>query len=168
MTEITLSGETVQTVGSLPEVGSAAPDFELAGTDLSAVTAADFEGKKIVLNIFPSVDTGVCAASVRTFNQEAADLENTVVLNVSKDLPFALGRFCGAEGIERAVTASAFRSTFGEDYGVEMTTGGLRGLLSRAVVVLDADHVVQYVEQVPEIGEEPDYQKALESLRNLG
>lgn len=166
MAEITLRGQSVQTVGTLPGIGEQAPNFELVGPDLEPVRSADFAGKTLVLNIFPSVDTGVCAASVRAFNQEAAGWEQTVVLNVSKDLPFALGRFCGAEGLEGVQTASAFRSEFGEDYGVTMISGGLTGLLARAVVVVDPQGRVLYTEQVPEIGQEPDYAAAVEAVRS--
>lgn len=165
MAEITFQGNPVTTVGQLPETGSKAPAFTLVGTDLNDVTLSDFAGKQVVLNIFPSIDTGVCQASVRAFNQKAGDREDTVVLNVSKDLPFAQERFCGAEGIENAVSASAFRSSFGEDYGVTMNDGPLAGLLSRSVVVLDADGSVVYTEQVPEVGQEPDYEGALGALK---
>ncbi len=164
MTDITLGGNAVHTHGHLPEVGSKAPDFTLVGSDLSPIKLSDFAGTRLVLNIFPSVDTGVCAMSVRTFNERAAGLENTKVLCVSRDLPFALDRFCGAEGIENVIVASDFRTTLGEDYGITMTTGPLEGLLSRAVVVLDEDGRVVYVQQVPEIKEEPDYDAALAAL----
>lgn len=164
MTKITLGGDEIETVGYLPAKGSPAPDFELVANDLGEVRLSDFSGKRVILNIFPSVDTDVCAVSVRQFNQMAAELENTVVLCVSKDLPFAFARFCGVDGIENAATASAFRSSFGEDYGVTMNTGPLRGLLSRAVVVIEPDGSVSYTEQVPEIKEEPNYQLVMESL----
>ncbi|MCS6711133.1 thiol peroxidase [Brachybacterium sp. EF45031] len=164
MADITLKGENVHTAGELPPVGSTAPAAELVGADLGVVRTGDFAGRRLVLNIFPSVDTGVCAMSVRTFNQRAADLDDTTVLCVSKDLPFALDRFCAAEGIENVVVASAFRSTFGEDYGVTFTDGPLQGLLSRAVVVIDRDGTVRYTEQVPETGQEPDYDAALAAL----
>lgn len=157
--------EPVRTVGELPRAAEAAPDFDLVGSDLGSVRASDFSGRRVVLNIFPSVDTGTCAASVRRFNELAAGFENTAVVCVSKDLPFAQERFCGAEGIENVVSASAFRSTFGEDYGVTMSDGPLAGLLSRAVVVVDADGTVLYTEQVPEIADEPDYDAALAALR---
>ena len=136
MAEITFKGNPTQTSGELPETGTTPPAFTLAGTDLGEVTENDFEGQTIVLNIFPSVDTGVCAASVRKFNEEAAGLENVSVVCVSNDLPFALGRFCGAEGIDNVVTASGFRSTFGDDYGVRITDGPMEGLLARSVVVI--------------------------------
>jgi thioredoxin-dependent peroxiredoxin len=165
MAEITFRGNPILTVGDLPAVGSPAPAFTLTGLDLSDVTVADFAGKNLVLNIFPSVDTAVCATSVRTFNQRAAALDNTTVLNVSADLPFAMGRFCGAEGIEDVQSASVFRSDFGDTYGVKITEGPLAGLMSRAVVVVNGDGVVSYTEQVPEIGQEPDYDSALAALK---
>jgi thioredoxin-dependent peroxiredoxin len=165
MAEITFRGNPIHTVGDLPAVGSPAPAFTLTGLDLSDVTVADFAGKNLVLNIFPSVDTAVCATSVRTFNQRAAALDNTTVLNVSADLPFAMGRFCGAEGIEDVQSASVFRSDFGDTYGVKITEGPLAGLMSRAVVVVNGDGVVSYTEQVPEIGQEPDYDSALAALK---
>lgn len=161
MANITFRGTPVSTHHDLPEVGSSAPDFELVGTDLSAVKKSQFEGRKLVLNIFPSIDTGVCATSVRTFNERAAGLENTTVLCISRDLPFAQSRFCGAEGIENVVVASDFRTTLGESYGVTMTNGPLEGLLSRAVIVIDETGKIIHTEQVPEIGQEPDYDAAL-------
>ncbi|MDK2857778.1 MAG: thioredoxin-dependent peroxiredoxin [Verrucomicrobiota bacterium] len=164
MARITLKGSPIQTVGELPAKGSAAPDFTLVKQDLSETALADYKGKRLVLNIFPSIDTEVCATSVRKFNEKAASLENTVLLCISADLPFAQGRFCGAAGIENVVTASTFRSTFGDDYGVTMTTGPLAGLLSRAVVVIDETGKVIYTEQVPEIAQEPDYDAALAVL----
>lgn len=164
MTNITFKGEPVQTVGSLPHVGGAAPEFELVGTDLAPIKLSDYEGKRVVLNIFPSVDTGVCATSVRKFNERAASLENTVVLCVSQDLPFAQGRFCGAEGIDNVVMGSGFRSDFSDVYGVRLAEGPLAGLNSRAVVVIDDHGTVVYTEQVPEIGQEPDYDGAVEAL----
>ena len=163
MATTTLGDNTVHTVGDLPQVGSAAPDFVLTGSDLADVPS-DFSGHRTVLNIFPSIDTGVCAMSVRHFNQLAADLDNTTVVCVSQDLPFALGRFCGAEGIDQVVTASAFRSDFGADYGLTMTDGPLRGLLARAVIVVDADGNVVYEELVPSIGQEPNYDAAVAAL----
>lgn len=164
MAETKFQGNPVTTNGELPAKGAAAPEFTVVGTDLSDITAKTFEGKKVVLNIFPSVDTGVCAQSVRTFNQKAAGLDNTVVLCVSKDLPFALDRFCATEGIENVVSASAFRSTFGEDFGVLQTSGPLEGLLARAVVALDEQGKVVYTQLVPEITEEPDYNEALTAI----
>ena len=165
MAEITLGGNPVHTGGSLPEPGSAAPDFTLTGGDLSPVTMADFEGKNLVLNIFPSVDTPTCATSVRTFNARAAEMDNTAVLCVSADLPFALSRFCGAEGIENVETASVYRAPeFGQDYGIYMAEGRLAGLLARAVVVIDETGTVIHRELVPEIAQEPDYQAVLNVL----
>lgn len=159
-----LEGSAVQTVGELPTLDSQAPSFTLVKTDLSEISSADFAGKKVILNIFPSIDTGVCASSVRTFNQQAAALENTVVLCVSQDLPFALGRFCGAEGIENVVTASAFRSSFGKDFGLTLADGPLAGLLARSVLILDTEGQVIYTQLVDEISSEPDYQAALAAL----
>lgn len=164
MTQITFRGAPIHTVGELPQVGQPAPAFTLVGTDLADVQLSDYAGKSVVLNIFPSLDTGVCATSVRRFNEAAAGLDNTVVINVSADLPFAQARFCGAEGIENATTGSTFRSGFGADYGVTLTDGPLAGVLSRAVVVIAPDGVVSYTEQVPEIAQEPDYDSALAAL----
>ncbi len=167
MTEIALKGNPVNTSGTLPETGGNAPDFTLTRTDLTDVSLADYKGKKMVLNIFPSIDTDVCAMSVRKFNAEAASLDNTAILCVSMDLPFAHKRFCGAEGIDRVETVSELRDrTFGDSYGVRMVDGPLKGLLSRAVVVMDASGTVVYTQQVPEIGEEPDYKKALKAAKN--
>lgn len=165
MAQITFQGTPIQTSGDLPAVGASAPDFELVGTDLSPVKLSDFAGKRVVLNIFPSIDTGVCANSVREFNQRAAGLDNTVVVCVSRDLPFAQARFCGAEGIENVVTASAFRSSFGDDYGITQVEGPLSGLLGRAVVVIGADGTVVYNRLSPEIGEEPNYDEAIAALQ---
>ena len=164
MTEITFRGTPVTTVGQLPEVGSAAPAFEVTGGDLKPLTNEAFAGKKLVLNIFPSVDTGICAMSVRRFNELAAGLDGVKVLCVSRDLPMALGRFCGAEGIENVTVASDFRTDFGEKYGVTIADGGFKGLLSRSVVVLDADGTVLYTQQVPDTGTEPDYDAALAAV----
>ena len=164
MTDITFKGSPVSTQGELPDIGSKAPAFNLVGTDLQPVKLSDFAGRRVVLNIFPSLDTGICANSVRTFNQKAAGLQNATVLCISRDLPFAQARFCGAEGIENVITASDFRTTLGEDYGVTMISGPLEGLLSRAVVVLDENNVVLYTEQVPEITTEPNYDAALAAL----
>jgi len=165
MANITLKGNPVSTSGDLPAVGSPAPAFAAVKTDLSKCTLSDLTGKKVVLNIFPSIDTGVCAASTRRFNEAAQALENTVVLCVSVDLPFALGRFCGAEGLENVVPVSVFRNPeFGSGYGVTITNGPLAGLLSRAVVVIDAAGKVVYTEQVPEITQEPDYEAALAAI----
>ena len=164
MTSVTFHGSPAHTIGELPAVGSKAPAFELVGADLGSLTSASLAGRRVVLNIFPSVDTGVGATSVREFNKRASGLTNTTVVCVSKDLPFAQARFCGAEGLDDVVTASAFRSTFGEDYGVTLTDSPLAGLLSRAVVVLDGDATVLYTQQVPEVGEEPDYEAAVAAL----
>ncbi|MFV0306952.1 MAG: thiol peroxidase [Desertimonas sp.] len=164
MAEITFRGNPIHTAGNLPAVGSPAPAFTLTGGDLADVTVGSFAGKTVVLNIFPSIDTGVCAQSVRTFNERAATLDAAAVLNVSADLPFAQGRFCGAEGIENVTSASTFRSDFGDAYGVTMTDGPLAGLLSRAVVVVGPDGKVVYTEQVPEIAQEPDYDAALNAI----
>ncbi|MBU8813233.1 thiol peroxidase [Mycolicibacterium goodii] len=163
MAQITLRGNPINTVGELPAVGAPAPSFSLTGTDLGTVTSDQFSGKPVLLNIFPSVDTPVCATSVRTFNEKAA-AGGVTVLCVSKDLPFAQKRFCGAEGIENVTTASAFRDSFGEDYGITIADGPMAGLLGRAVVVIGADGNVVYSELVPEIGQEPDYEAALKAL----
>jgi len=165
MAKITFKGSSIQTAGELPAKGSSAPDFTLVKQDLSETTLADYKGKRLVLNIFPSIDTGVCAMSVRKFNEKAAALKNTVVLCVSMDLPFAQGRFCGAEGIKNVVTASAFRSAFGDHYGATIADGPLAGLLSRAVVVINESGKVIYTEQVPEIAQEPNYNAALAALK---
>jgi thioredoxin-dependent peroxiredoxin len=163
MAQITLRGNPINTVGELPPVGSPAPGFDLTGTDLGAVSSAQFRGKSLLLNIFPSVDTPVCAASVRTFNERAAG-SGLSVLCVSKDLPFAQKRFCGAEGIENVITASAFRDTFGEDYGITIADGPMAGLLARAIVVIGADGNLAYTELVPEIATEPNYDAALAAM----
>jgi thiol peroxidase len=166
MAKITFKGNPVATVGELPKVGAAAPGFTLTKSDLSPVSNQDFAGKNVVLNIFPSIDTGVCATSVRKFNAEAAKLPNTVVLCVSKDLPFAQKRFCGAEGIDKVTTASWFRGPdFGKDYGVTMADGPLAGLFARAVVVLDGSGKVVHTELVPEIAQEPNYAAAIAAVR---
>ncbi len=163
MASITLKGNPVNTKGDLPAVGSAAPDFKLTRTDLSDVSLETFAGKKKILSIFPSVDTPVCATSVRTFNEKASSA-GAVVLNISADLPFALKRFCAAEGIENVEALSAFRSTFGDDYGIVMTDSPLAGLCGRAIVVLDADNKVVYTELVPEIAQEPNYDAAIAAV----
>jgi thiol peroxidase len=163
MATTALRGNPVNTVGNLPAVGST-PSFTLTKTDLSNVSAADLAGKNVLLSIFPSIDTPVCATSVRTFNQKASQLPNTVVLNVSADLPFAQKRFCGAEGIENVEVASTFRSDFGRAFGVELAEGPMSGLMARAVVVLDPQGKVTYTELVPEIAQEPDYDAAIAAL----
>lgn len=165
MAHITLHGNDVQTVGNLPEVGSSIKDFALVDTDLNVKTKDDFKGKKKIFSIFPSVDTGVCAAAARKFNEKAADLPDTVVINVSKDLPFALKRFCAAEGLDHVETLSDFRGTFGDDFGVGISDSPMKGLLSRAIIVTDEEGKVLYTEQVPEITEEPDYDAALQALK---
>jgi len=164
MAQITLRGNPINTVGDLPAVGSPAPAFALTGADLGPVINEQFSGKAVVLNIFPSVDTPVCATSVRTFNERVA-ADGATVVNVSKDLPFAQKRFCGAEDIENVSTASAFRDSFGEDYGVTIADGPMAGLLARAIVVIGADGNVAYTELVPEIAQEPDYDAALAAAK---
>ena len=164
MATVTFGGTPTNTIGELPAVGAKLPEFVLTGADLSDVSSKDLAGRRIVLNIFPSIDTGVCAMSVRRFNELASAWPNTTVVCVSKDLPFALGRFCGAEGIDNVITASAFRSTFGEDYGVTLTDGALRGLLARSVVIADEGGNVVYSHMSPEIGEEPDYEAAAAAI----
>lgn len=165
MAKITLKGNEIETIGALPAVGSKAPEFNVVTTELAEVGLKDYAGKTVVLNIFPSVDTGICAASTRRFNSEAGNSDNTVVLCVSADLPFAHGRFCEAEGLKDVVPVSVFRSAaFGESYGQTITTGPLTGLLARAVVVIDPTGSVKYVEQVPEITQEPDYESALKAI----
>jgi thiol peroxidase len=165
MAEVTLGGNPVHTVGELPEIGTKAPDFEVTASNLAEITRDELSGKKVVLNIFPSVDTATCATSVRRFNEVAASLDNTVVLCVSADLPFALSRFCGAEGLTNVQTGSTFRSKFGQSYGVTMTDGRLAGLLARSVVVLDESGTVVHTELVPEIANEPNYDAALAALK---
>ncbi|AJE33319.1 lipid hydroperoxide peroxidase [Corynebacterium humireducens NBRC 106098 = DSM 45392] len=164
MANVTFKNESTTTAGELPAVGDQLPDFTLVGTDLGELTPADFAGKRVVLNIFPSLDTGVCAKSVREFNERATSLDNTVVLGVSQDLPFAHGRFCSAEGIENVTTGSAFRSSFGEDYGLTLQGSPLQGLLARAVIVADENGKVVYTQLVDEITDEPDYDAAVNAL----
>jgi thiol peroxidase len=167
MAKIASRGEIVETSGELPQVGSAAPDFSLRKADLSPVSLADYAGRRLVLNIFPSIDTPTCAKSVRQFNQQAAAMPNTRVLCVSADLPFALSRFCAAEGIDNLDTASVYRAPgFGLDYGVYMAEGRLGGLLARAVVLIDESGTVRYRELVPEIAQEPDYAAVMALLRD--
>ena len=165
MANITLKGNTIHTIGELPEIGSQARDFTLTASDLSEKSLSDFKGKKVVLNVFPSIDTGTCAQSVREYNKEAAEMDNTVVLCISKDLPFAQARFCGAEGLDNVVTLSDFKTgNFGKDYGLEITSGPLTSLHSRCVIVLDENGTVKYTEQVPEIVDEPNYKASLYAL----
>lgn len=165
MAQITLKGNEISTVGYLPAIGAPAPDFKLVKSDLKETVLEDYRGKTLVLNIFPSIDTGVCAASVRKFNSEASNRKDTVVLCVSADLPFAHNRFCEAEGLKNVVAASVFRSPeFGTNYGQTITSGVLTGLLARSVVVVGPEGKVRYTEQVPEIGQEPNYQAALDSI----
>lgn len=166
MAQTKLGETTVNLNGNLPTVGSPAPSFSLTGIDLKDVSLNDFKGKNVVLNIFPSVDTRVCAMSVREFNKRAASLPETVVLNVSKDLPFAFRRFCAAEGIDKVVSLSDFRDhgAFSKSYGVEMTDGGMAGLYARSIVVIDKNGKVIYTELVPVIGQEPNYDGALNVL----
>ena len=165
MTKITLKGNSIHTSGELPKIGSLAQDFKLTANDLTIKTLNDFKGKTLVLNIFPSIDTGTCAASVRNFNKAAANLTNTSVLCISRDLPFAQARFCGAEGIENVFMLSDFNTgQFGKDYGLEIVDGPLAGLHSRCIVVINAGGLVIYTEQVAEIAEEPNYNLALASL----
>jgi len=165
VSQVTFQGNPIRVEGSVPAAGSTAPAFSLVGKDLNEVTLADFPGQRKVLNIFPSIDTGVCAASVRRFNELAASLDNTVVLCISADLPFAQSRFCGAEGLDKVTTLSTFRSPrFLTDYGVALAEGALAGLATRAVFVLDADNRVLHAERVAEIVNEPDYAAAIAAL----
>lgn len=165
MSTITLKGNPIHTSGSLPQKGDRAKDFQLAKDDLSTASLADYKGKNVILNIFPSIDTPTCATSVRKFNEKAASLDNTVVLCVSRDLPFAQKRFCGAEGLDNVHCLSDFKDgKFGKDYGLEITDGKFAGLHSRAVVVIDANGTVTHSEQVPEIADEPNYEAALAAL----
>ena len=165
MANITLKGNEIHTIGKLPEVGLSLKDLALVNDKLEVKTLEDYNGKRKIFNIFPSIDTGICAASARKFNEEAGNLENTVVINVSKDLPFALGRFCAAEGLDHVETLSDFRGTFGDDYGVTIVDGPMKGLLSRAVIVTDENNNVVYTEHVPEIVQEPNYENAVNALK---
>ena len=164
MAQVTFKGTPIQTVGELPSVGTDAPEFTLIKQDLSEATLSGYTGKKLVLNIFPSIATPVCALSVKAFNAQAAALENTAVLCVSLDLPFAQARFCGAEGIDGVETSSAFRGSFGADYGITITDGPLTGLFARGVVVIDETGKTLYTELVPEIAQEPNYDAAIAAL----
>ncbi|MFW5974838.1 MAG: thiol peroxidase [Bacteroidota bacterium] len=167
MAEITLKGNPIHTNDDLPTEGKAAPDFLLTKTDLSDVRLKDFAGKRVLLNIFQSLDTGVCANSVRKFNSAAGDLDNTVVLSVSKDLPFAHNRFCSTEGLDHVVSTTQLRpeSTFARDYGIEIIDGPMAGLMARSVVIIDETGKVKYTQLVPEISQEPDYQAAIDALK---
>ena len=164
MAKITIQGNKFNNSGKLATKGEKAKDFILVRNDLSEVSLETYKGKRKVLNIFPSIDTGTCAASVRAFNKKAAELSNTAVLNISVDLPFAQARFCGVEGIKNAETLSAFRSTFAKDYQLDVIDGPLNGLCSRVVIVLDENDKVLYAEQVSEIVNEPNYDEALKAL----
>jgi thiol peroxidase len=165
MAKITLKGNPINTGGELPAVGSMAKDFKFVAKDLSEKTLGDFKGKKLVLNIIPSLDTGTCAASVRTFNSKAAGLDDTLVLCISRDLPFAQARFCGAEGIENVVMLSDFNTgQFAKDYGLNIIDGPMKGLNSRCIIIIDKEGKVVYTQQVPEVSEEPNYEEAFEKL----
>ncbi len=166
MAQVTFKGNPIKTAGSLPRVGSSAPDFKVVKADLAPMSLGDFKGKKVILNIFPSIDTAVCAASVRRFNVEASKLANTVVLCISKDLPFAQKRFCAAEGLDNVITGSEYRdSSFSDAYGIRIVDSPLEGLFSRAIVIVDEKGKVVYTEQVGEIAQEPDYEKALAAVK---
>ncbi len=166
MAKITLGGNETNTIGNLPEVGSDAPDFNLVGKDMSEKTLASYHGQQVILNIYPSIDTGVCAASTKRFNEEASKLENTRIICISKDLPFALNRYCEAEGIKNLDNLTNFRDggSFGKEYGVEITDGAFKGLNARAIVVIDENGEVKYTELVPEVGQEPNYENAISAL----
>ncbi|MCB0456515.1 MAG: thiol peroxidase [Flavobacteriaceae bacterium] len=166
MALITLGGNPAETIGTLPKIGSKANDFSLTATDMTDKSLKDYSGFKKLLNIFPSVDTGVCAASARKFNEAASKMENTKVLCISRDLPFAQKRFCAAEGIENVEMLSDFKTgLFGKEYGLEIAKSAFQGLHSRVVIVLDENNTVLYTEQVPEIGQEPNYEAALNALQ---
>ena len=166
MANITLGGTPCTTTGELPSIGSKAPSFTLCNDDLSPFNSSDLDGKRVILNVFPSVDTGICAMSSRKFNAEASSLDNTIVACVSRDLPFAMKRFCGAEGLDDVKMLSDFKDgSFGKDYGLEIADGGFAGLHSRCVLVLDENGSVIYTEQVPEIGHEPNYAAALQAAK---
>lgn len=166
MATITIKGNAIHTSDSLPAIETHAPEFTLVKSDLSELSLSELKGKKLVMNVFPSLGTGVCAASVRKFNEEAAGLKDTVVLAISKDLPFAAKEFCTINGIENVITLSVFRHPdFGKNYGVDILDGPFAGLLARCVVIVDETGKVIYTERVPEIGQEPDYEKALAALK---
>lgn len=165
MASVLFGGNPVNTNGELPKIGTKTPDFKLIKTDLSIVSLSDFAGTKIILNVFPSIDTSTCATSVRKFNADASQLENTKVLCISRDLPFAQKRFCGAEGLENVINLSDFNTgNFGKDYGLEFIEGPFTGLHSRAVIVIDENGIVKYTEQVPDISNEPNYEAAIAAL----
>ncbi len=165
MAKLTLKGNPIKAIGNLPKVGKKAPKFSLIKSDLSKARLKDFKGSKLILNIFPSLDTGTCAASVRRFNKEASELENTKVLCISRDLPFAQARFCGAEGLENVITLSDFaKGKFGKAYGITIEDGPLANLHSRAIVIINEEGVITYTEQVSEIVDEPNYEAALKAL----
>ncbi|TVZ57391.1 thiol peroxidase, atypical 2-Cys peroxiredoxin [Lutibacter sp. Hel_I_33_5] len=166
MAKITLKGGEINTIGNLPAVGSKAQNFSLTATDLSVKSLSDFSGQQLILNIFPSIDTGTCATSVREFNKTAASLENTKVLCISRDLPFAQGRFCGAEGIENVVMLSDYATgSFGKEYGLEIVDAPLNNLHSRSIIVINAEGVITHTEQVTETVDEPNYKAALDALK---
>lgn len=166
MANVTLGGTPVITLGNLPEVGSKTPDFKLTATDLSDKSLSDFNGSRLVLNVFPSVDTGTCAQSIRTFNEKASELENTKVLCISKDLPFAMARFCGAEGLDNVESFSDYKTgNFGEAYGLTFKDGAFETLLSRCIIVVGTDGTILHTEQVSEIADEPNYEAALNALK---
>jgi len=166
MAKITLKGNPIKTIGNLPKIGKKVPKFKLVKTDLSTARLKDFKGKKILMSITPSIDTGICAASLRKFNEVAAGLENTVVLHITKDLPFAFSRFCAAEGIDNVITLSDYiNGKFGKRYGVTIKNGPMKGLLSRAIIVVNEEGIVTYTEQVPETAQEPNYEAALAALK---
>jgi len=168
MTKITLGGNPVETIGELPSVGTSAPDFELVAIDLSTKTLSDFNYTNLVLNIFPSVDTGVCSASVRSFNKIASEIEEAKILCISRDLPFRQDQFCAAEGLENVIMLSDFKNgTFGKTYGLLMTNGIFDGLLSRCIIIINTEGKIVYTQQVPEIGQEPNYVEALEALKTI-
>lgn len=164
MANITLGGNPISTIGNLPEIGTIAPEFDAVKKDLTLFSSNELVGKNIIINIFASIDTGICADSTRRFNKEASALENTVVICISRDLPFALGRICDAESLNDVIPVSAFNSSFGTDYGVTILDGPMQGLLSRSVVVINTLGEVIYTEQVPEIAQEPDYDSAIAAL----
>lgn len=162
MATITLEGNPIHTAGELPAKGKQAPDFCLTNKDMGDTRLADFAGKKIIMNVFVSIDTGICADSTRRFNEEVSKMDNTVALCISADLPFALARYCGAEGLDNVITLSAFRSPeFGKSYGLGITDGPIRGLMSRAIIIIDESGKVIYTQQVPEIAQDPDFEDAL-------